>query len=58
MWRDILLNKRKTLVKMLARFIEDSQAMAHAVHRVDAAYIEDRHTSTTTWTRGEQSSTI
>ena len=42
MWRDVFLNNRDALLEMLARFTEDAQAMARAVHRGDAAYIEDR----------------
>jgi len=42
MWRDIFLNNREALLEMLARFIEDAQAMARAVRWGDAAYIEDR----------------
>jgi len=42
MWRDIFLNNREALLEMLARFLEDAQAMARAVRWGDAAYIEDR----------------
>ena len=42
MWRDIFLNNREALLEMLARFIEDAQAMARAVRWGDAAYIEDK----------------
>ena len=42
MWRDIFLNNREALLEMLARFTEDSQAMARAVRWGDAAYIEDK----------------
>lgn len=42
MWRDIFLNNRDALLEMLARFMEDAQAMARAVRWGDAAYIEDR----------------
>ncbi len=42
MWRDIFLNNREALLEMLARFMEDAQAMARAVRWGDAAYIEDR----------------
>jgi len=42
MWRDVFLNNRDALLEMLARFTEDSQAMARAVRWGDAAYIEDR----------------
>ena len=41
MWRDIFLNNREALLEMLARFVEDAQAMARAVRWGDAAYIED-----------------
>lgn len=41
MWRDIFLNNREALLEMLARFLEDAQAMARAVRWGDAAYIED-----------------
>jgi cyclohexadieny/prephenate dehydrogenase len=42
MWRDVFLNNREALLEMLARFMEDAQAMARAVRWGDAAYIEDR----------------
>ena len=42
MWRDIFLNNRDALLEMLARFTEDSQAMARAVRWGDSAYIEDK----------------
>ena len=42
MWRDIFLNNRDALLEMLARFTEDSQAMARAVRWGDGAYIEDK----------------
>jgi len=42
MWRDIFLNNREALLEMLARFMEDAQAMSRAVRWGDAAYIEDR----------------
>lgn len=42
MWRDIFLNNRDALLEMLARFTEDTQAMARAVRWGDAAYIEDK----------------
>ena len=42
MWRDIFLNNRDALREMLARFTEDSQAMARAVRWGDGAYIEDK----------------
>ena len=41
MWRDIFLNNREALLEMLARFMEDAQAMARAVRWGDAAFIED-----------------
>jgi len=41
MWRDIFLNNRDALLEMLARFMEDAQAMSRAVRWGDAAYIED-----------------
>ena len=41
MWRDIFLNNREALLEMLARFVEDAQAMSRAVRWGDAAYIED-----------------
>ena len=42
MWRDIFLNNRDALLEMLARFTEDSQAMARAVRWGDGGYIEDK----------------
>ncbi len=42
MWRDVFLNNREALLEMLARFMEDAQAMARAVRWADAAYIEDK----------------
>ncbi len=42
MWRDVFLNNREALLEMLARFTEDTQAMARAVRWGDAGYIEDR----------------
>ncbi|MSP02345.1 MAG: prephenate/arogenate dehydrogenase family protein [Acetobacteraceae bacterium] len=42
MWRDIFLNNREALLEMLARFMEDAQAMARAIRWGDAAYIEDK----------------
>jgi len=40
MWRDVFLNNREALLEMLARFMEDAQAMARAVRWGDAEYIE------------------
>lgn len=42
MWRDIFLNNREALLEMLARFVEDAQAMARAVRWGDPTYIEDK----------------
>lgn len=42
MWRDVFLNNREALLEMLARFMEDAQAMARAVRWGDTAYIEDK----------------
>jgi cyclohexadieny/prephenate dehydrogenase len=42
MWRDIFLNNREALLEMLARFMEDAQAMARAVRWGDPEYIEER----------------
>ncbi len=42
MWRDIFLHNREALLEMLARFMEDAQAMARAVRWGDAEYIEDK----------------
>jgi cyclohexadieny/prephenate dehydrogenase len=39
--RDICLNNREALLEMLARCMEDAQAMSRAVRWSDAAYIED-----------------
>jgi cyclohexadieny/prephenate dehydrogenase len=41
MWRDIFLNNREALLEMLARFMEDAQAMSRAVRWGDAVYIEE-----------------
>ena len=41
MWRDIVLNNREALLEMLARFMEDAQAMARAVRWGDPSFIED-----------------
>ena len=41
MWRDVFLNNREALLEMLARFMEDAQAMARAVRWGDPSYIED-----------------
>jgi cyclohexadieny/prephenate dehydrogenase len=41
MWRDVFLNNREALLEMLARFMEDAQAMARAVRWGDAEYIEN-----------------
>jgi len=41
MWRDIFLNNREALLEMLARFMEDAQAMARAVRWGDPGFIED-----------------
>ena len=41
MWRDIFLNNREALLEMLARFMEDAQAMARAVRWGDGGYIEE-----------------
>jgi len=41
MWRDIFLNNREALLEMLARFMEDAQAMARAVRWGDPTHIED-----------------
>ena len=40
MWRDIFLNNREALLEMLARFMEDAQAMARAVRWGDPSFIE------------------
>lgn len=42
MWRDIFLNNREALLEMLARFTEDSHALARAVRWGQAEFIEDR----------------
>ena len=42
MWRDIFLNNREALLEMLARFTEDSHALARAVRWGEAEFIEDR----------------
>ena len=42
MWRDVFLNNREALLEMLARFMEDAQAMARAVRWGDPSYIEDK----------------
>jgi cyclohexadieny/prephenate dehydrogenase len=42
MWRDVFLNNREALLEMLARFMEDAQAMARAVRWGDPKYIEER----------------
>jgi len=42
MWRDIFLNNREALLEMLARFMEDAQAMARAIRWGDDAFIVDR----------------
>lgn len=42
MWRDVFLNNREALLEMLARFMEDAQAMARAVRYGDGTYIEER----------------
>ncbi len=42
MWRDVFLNNREALLEMLARFLEDAQAMARAVRWGDEEYIEDK----------------
>ncbi|WP_431271870.1 prephenate/arogenate dehydrogenase family protein [Dankookia sp. P2] len=42
MWRDIFLNNRDALLEMLARFTEDSHALARAVRYGQADFIEDR----------------
>ncbi len=41
MWRDVFLNNREALLEMLARFMEDAQAMARAVRWGDPSFIED-----------------
>jgi cyclohexadieny/prephenate dehydrogenase len=42
MWRDIFLNNREALLEMLARFMEDAQAMSRAVRWGDEGYIVER----------------
>ncbi|GAA4499006.1 prephenate dehydrogenase/arogenate dehydrogenase family protein [Gluconacetobacter tumulicola] len=42
MWRDIFLNNREALLEMLARFMEDAQAMARAIRWGDEDFIVDR----------------
>jgi cyclohexadieny/prephenate dehydrogenase len=42
MWRDVFLNNREALLEMLARFVEDAQAMSRAVRYGDADYIVDK----------------
>jgi cyclohexadieny/prephenate dehydrogenase len=42
MWRDVFLNNRDALLEMLARFMEDAQAMSRAVRWGDGSYIEDK----------------
>ena len=42
MWRDIFLNNREALLEMLARFMEDAQAMSRAVRWGDEDYIVQR----------------
>jgi cyclohexadieny/prephenate dehydrogenase len=42
MWRDIFLNNREALLEMLARFMEDAQAMARAIRWGDDSFIVDR----------------
>lgn len=42
MWRDIFLSNREAILEMLARFMEDAQAMARAIRWGDEAYIVDR----------------
>lgn len=39
MWRDVFLNNREAILEMLARFIEDTQAMARAIRWGDEDYI-------------------
>ncbi|CAK7192470.1 Cyclohexadienyl dehydrogenase [Commensalibacter sp. Nvir] len=41
MWRDVFINNRKALLEMLARFTEDTQAMAKAIRWQDGEYITD-----------------
>ena len=42
MWRDVFLNNREAVLEMLARFTEDSQALARAIRWGEADFIEDR----------------
>ncbi|QNT77665.1 prephenate dehydrogenase/arogenate dehydrogenase family protein [Entomobacter blattae] len=42
MWRDIFLNNKEALLEMLARFMEDAQAMARAIRWEDSEFIMDR----------------
>ncbi len=42
MWRDVFLNNREALLEMLARFTEDSHALARAVRYGESDFIEDR----------------
>ena len=42
MWRDVFLNNREAVLEMLARFTEDSQALARAIRRGESEFIEDR----------------
>ena len=42
MWRDVFLNNRDAVLEMLARFVEDAQAMSRAVRWGDGTYIEDK----------------
>ncbi|NHO32565.1 prephenate dehydrogenase/arogenate dehydrogenase family protein [Acetobacter fallax] len=42
MWRDIFLSNREAILEMLARFMEDAQAMARAIRWDDSDYIVDR----------------
>ncbi|GBQ08365.1 cyclohexadienyl/arogenate/prephenate dehydrogenase [Acetobacter cerevisiae DSM 14362] len=42
MWRDVFLSNREALLEMLARFMEDAQAMARAIRWGDEDYIVDR----------------
>lgn len=42
MWRDIFLSNREAVLEMLARFLEDAQAMARAIRWGDSDYIVDR----------------
>ncbi|MDG6093999.1 prephenate dehydrogenase/arogenate dehydrogenase family protein [Acetobacter sp. AN02] len=42
MWRDIFLSNREAVLEMLARFMEDAQAMARAIRWSDSDYIVNR----------------